>query len=56
MESTEIAAKHGPRQVKLVSLENRYDKLSDDLWGEETGAWGNIQRDRSRRCEESEGM
>ena len=24
-------------QVKLVSLENRYDKLSDDLWGEETG-------------------
>ena len=25
------------RKVKLVSLENRYDKLSDDLWGEETG-------------------
>jgi len=24
-------------EVKLVSLENRYDKLSDDLWGEETG-------------------
>lgn len=25
-------------QVKLVNLENRYNKLSDDLWGEETGA------------------
>lgn len=25
-------------QVKLVYLENRYNKLSDDLWGEETGA------------------
>lgn len=24
-------------QVKLVNLENRYNKLSDDLWGEETG-------------------
>jgi len=24
-------------EVKLVNLENRYNKLSDDLWGEETG-------------------
>lgn len=45
-------------QVKLVNLENRYNKLSDDLWGEETGAaellweecWDNFGRKLENCC------
>lgn len=37
-------------QVKLVSLENRDNKLSDDLWGEETGL-AKVMHDLSRTNE-----
>ena len=36
--------------MKLVSLENRYNKLSDDLWGEETGL-AKVMHDLSRTNE-----
>ncbi|CAJ1351894.1 unnamed protein product [Effrenium voratum] len=37
-------------EVKLVSLENRYNKLSDDVWGEETGL-AKVMHDLSRTNE-----
>jgi len=37
-------------EVKLVNLENRYNKLSDDLWGEETGL-AKVMHDLSRTNE-----
>ncbi|CAK9104996.1 unnamed protein product [Durusdinium trenchii] len=37
-------------EVKLVSVENRYNKLSDDLWSEETGL-AKVMHDLSRTNE-----